>query len=389
MPFYNDFRSASDHAQGDYPPIDPGMTPAEKLRTIDGLIRLRGQLDTLPQRKSEANLMMASWNLVSFGAGDYRTTEAMFYIAEMLSRFDLIALQEVKPSLRDLDRLMRMLGPNWAYQVNDATGGDDGNDERSAYIFNTHRVTPNGVAGEVSAWDALRDQIGVARTELKRPAYMTGFRTAWKEFALINLHLHPGEKDAEGTRPADRDVRQQEVRLLLATLAARMDALWTQNLVLVGDMNFYASEDQATIDLIHAAGFWESAGLVGQTTNITVNPNGGEAYDRMFFNGDTYFRIAQDANGMEQGGVLRLFDAVYRDQDWPSYRQLMSEKHGTPASGQRLLTDDAAAWRYYRDTFRKRQLSDHHLIWVELAIDDANAFLAERRVQVAAEAPIS
>jgi len=404
MPFYNDLRPYKDSKDRDFIRIDPNMSSREKMRTIDGLLRLKPFLKNgkagseateakkgVPQRKTEENLLIASWNLVSFGAGDYRTTEAMYYLAEMIACFDLIAIQEVKPHLNDLNRLIRILGSNWAYMVNDAMGGDAGNDERFAYVYNTDRVRPSGVAGEISPWDELRGDLGATLTDLKRPAYMTGFVTGWKDFALVNLHLHPGEKDErikDGvTLPADSAIRQEEVRLLLAALADRKEQLWTDNLVLVGDMNFYRSEDGPTIDLIHAAGYWESAGLVGKTTNMTVNPRDAETYDRMFFNGtkrdeDRYFRIAVDDQGEEQGGVLDIFAEVYRDEDWPDYRIEMSQKHSDKDKGKALLTDDAAAWKYYRDTFRKRQLSDHYPIWVELSVDDALTFLAEKRKEI-------
>jgi endonuclease/exonuclease/phosphatase family metal-dependent hydrolase len=391
MPFYNDLRPSKDFDERDFVRVRPDMQADEKLRCIDGLLRLKRQLEaSVSARRTEDNLLVASWNIVSLGSGDYRTGEALYYLAEILSRFDLIVVQEVKPSLADLDRLIRILGPNWAYMVNDATGGDEGNDERSAYIYNTNRVRPSGIAGELSIWNALAQSSPLGLRDLKRPAYMTGFVTGWKQFALINLHLHPG-KDAEkrtanAVIPADSALRQEEMRLLLSVLADRMDKLWTQNLVLVGDMNFYRTHDDATIDLIHAAGFWESAGLVGKTTNITTDPADAETYDRMFFNGDDYFRIAT-VDGQEQGGVLNPFLSVYRDEDWPAYRSVMRDKHGTPAKGAALMTDDGAAIRYFKQTFRKRQLSDHFLIWVELAVDDSAAFLAGKRPDVAADLP--
>ena len=204
---------------------------------------------------------------------------------------------------------------------------------------------------------------------------------------MVNLHLHPGKDRAKPAAdppvPSDAQVRQEEIRLLLAVLAARRDQLWSKNLILVGDTNFYRRHDEATLDLLHAAGFWESGGLVGKTTNITVDPADGETYDRMFFNGEEYFDIAV-RDGLEQGGVFDFLDHVYRDADWPIYREAMRDIRTKAADKTKMMTDDAAAWRYFRDTYRKRQVSDHFPIWVELSVDDSDAFLARNRAAIAA-----
>ncbi len=46
-------------------------------------------------------LLLATWNIREFDSGKYgyRDDEAYYYIAEILSRFDLIAIQEVRSGL--------------------------------------------------------------------------------------------------------------------------------------------------------------------------------------------------------------------------------------------------------------------------------------------------
>lgn len=85
--------------------------------------------------------------------------------------------------------VLRLLGPDWGYIVNDITGGAAGNSERSAYFFNKKRVQFAGLAGEI----VLRDDLtaGSDIKQLKRTPYITGFQAGWKKFAMINLHLHP------------------------------------------------------------------------------------------------------------------------------------------------------------------------------------------------------
>ena len=64
-------------------------------RTASNLIDLRRQLDSeVPGRTIFETLLLATWNIQAFG-GSSRTEESLWYIAEILSRFDLIAVQEV------------------------------------------------------------------------------------------------------------------------------------------------------------------------------------------------------------------------------------------------------------------------------------------------------
>ncbi|MEM8591080.1 MAG: hypothetical protein AAGF13_00995 [Pseudomonadota bacterium] len=398
MPFYNDLRPKRDFQARDFARVFPQMSEAEQLRTITGLRALKRQLTAqVNRRKTEENLLIASWNVQGFGSGQGRSGEALYYIAEVLNAFDLIAIQELRTELADLDRVMRILGPNWRYMLNDATLGDAGNDERSAYIYNTDRVRLSGMSGEVSPWpDFLEDWPGKV-SALKRPAYMTGFVTAWKEFCLVNLHLHPG-KDRE-YRPdgrehfVDADYRRGEIELLVAMINEMKGGLWSPNLVLVGDMNFAKEQDDATIDYLTSHGFVECAGLHGKTTNFTARASSAEAYDRLFFSDEDYFRIAKEG-GIEQGDVFNPFESVFAEGDWLHYREEMRDYRlaGSAASRAKaplMVADTAegntATHRYFRDTYRKRMLSDHLPIWVELSVDDADQFLERNFNQITAE----
>ncbi|MDP5359486.1 MAG: hypothetical protein NWR52_04965, partial [Paracoccaceae bacterium] len=81
MPFYNDLRPSKDFDERDFVRVRPDMQAEEKLRCIDGLLRLKRQLEaSVSARRTEDNLLVASWNIVSFGSGDYRTGEALYYL---------------------------------------------------------------------------------------------------------------------------------------------------------------------------------------------------------------------------------------------------------------------------------------------------------------------
>lgn len=103
-----------------------------------------------PPKQSNPTLLLATWNIREFGGtSPWADTELLYYIAEILSHFDIIAVQEVRDNLDCLDELMGILGSWWKYLVSDVTLGTQGNNERSAYIYDTRKLLFGGLAGEL------------------------------------------------------------------------------------------------------------------------------------------------------------------------------------------------------------------------------------------------
>src|SRR3970040_909960 len=67
----------------------------------------------------------------------------------IVSRCDVVALQEVKRDLGGLRLLMQALGPEWGWILTDLTRGSAGNQERMAFVFDLRRVRPSGLAAEL------------------------------------------------------------------------------------------------------------------------------------------------------------------------------------------------------------------------------------------------
>ncbi len=367
MPVYNDLRPEADFKHQDYALVFPQLTPLEKQRILKNLLHLRAGLERdIPPRKMGKNLLIASWNIKEFGHTRQRLSEAYFYMAEIIARFDLVVIQEIKSSLKDLQILLRLLGPDWKYLVNDITEGSSGNAERSGYLFNHRSVQLGGLAGEIVLWDALTKNTTVK--QLKRSPYITGFKAGWKTFAIVNLHLHPGK------RSRDIHHRREEIQLLLAALKEKLRKghLWNKNIILAGDFNLYtgAHKDDATIKLINQAGYREVEGLMGKDTNASKT----QAYDRFFMTRNPFFRIEKTPSGTESGGVFNPFQSVYTDQALATYATSMKAQYG----GIKNLDLGNNLEKYYINTWRKNQLSDHFPIWFELSIDSADEFLARK-----------
>ena len=71
--------------------------------------------------------------------------ESLFYIAEVISAFDLVAVQEVNEDLAEFQTVMRLLGPHWDYIVTDQSG----NMERLAFVYDKRKILFRHVAGEI------------------------------------------------------------------------------------------------------------------------------------------------------------------------------------------------------------------------------------------------
>ena len=120
MPFAYEFAPPGPRARG----LDTETTKGE--RTAQRLLLLREKLaEQVPQRTINETLLLATWNVRDFDASKYgfRSDEAMYYIAEIISHFDLVAVQEVNADLAALHRLMTILGDWWKFIVTDITAG--------------------------------------------------------------------------------------------------------------------------------------------------------------------------------------------------------------------------------------------------------------------------
>ena len=169
--------------------------PAEVLENLEILC---ADLDEkIPSKELDRNLLIASWNIRGFGNltrkwwsdekdSPRRDLHSIYCIAEILSRFDVIAIQEVKANLRALRDTLKLLGDHWSMILTDTNKSDSGNDERMAYLFDTRRVNLSGLAGEIvipNEW--VNDPEKVIREQFVRSPYAVSFRSNDKTFILV------------------------------------------------------------------------------------------------------------------------------------------------------------------------------------------------------------
>jgi endonuclease/exonuclease/phosphatase family metal-dependent hydrolase len=339
----------------------------DKKRTIANLLKLReGLFENIPRKTVDTNVLLCSWNIKNFGTLKDRTAESLYYIAEIINAFDIVAVQEINRDLSDFKKVLKVLGSHWKYTLSDVTEGNSGNDERFGFIYDSRRVTHSGLSGEiVIAPESVAD--GAIIKQLKRTPTFTGFESGWRKFSIVSVHLHPGDG------VTNKALRKEEVRLLMDVLDKKLksEAFRNRNMIILGDTNLY-EDDQDIVDLITNHDFVESEALEGQFTNTSLS----QIYDRLFLNVDHYFKIATNDNGKEQGGVFNLFDYVYKDTttEIANYHALMTLHKDDPSN----LTDNAAFKSYFNRYWKRNQMSDHLPVWLELQTESSDEFLTSK-----------
>jgi hypothetical protein len=214
------------------------------LPVVEDIARLRRRIEDseLPAKATDYNLLVGTWNIKAFGRvheaweenpqSPKRNLRAMAYIAEIVRRFDVIAIQEVKRDTSGIRMLLDdFLGPDWGLIISDVTAGPAGNTERLAFIYDRRRVRPSGLAGEIVLPPT---ESGDPVEQFARTPYLVGFHAGSERFALLTAHIKYGHV------PEDR---LPELKALAEYVAgeirdrARIADAEEGNLVVLGDFN--------------------------------------------------------------------------------------------------------------------------------------------------------
>jgi endonuclease/exonuclease/phosphatase family metal-dependent hydrolase len=323
------------------PPAEKGFDPppAETRRELERLI---AALDgAIPPKVVDRNLLIATWNVKHLARYTDRWTyrpdddpkrnlSDVCAIAEIVSRFDVVALVEVKRDLSALRLLMKILGPEWAFTVSDVTEGEPGNAERLAYVYDLRRVRPSGMVGElVIPDDVLDDPQSVIHEQFARTPYTVSFRAGPEAFTLVTLHVK-WKSEAE---------RTPELKTIADWLARRSKDRdeFNRNLIALGDFNIERRDDP------NWKAFVQENGLQPPEELDTVLRTVGETeMDHTYYDQIAWFR-----NGRRSALTLDYVDAggfIWTDH---------------------LLTDVA-------DVDQKQaRISDHFPLWAMFALRDA------------------
>lgn len=227
-----------------FPDSPPAPVRAD-LKTLNDAL----DASPIPTKALDRNVLIATWNIRHFGKvtekwesaqddSPKRNLRDVLCIAEIVRRFDVVALQEVRRDLDGLRLLMQALGPNWGWILTDMTRGDPGNQERMAFIFDLRRVRSSGLAAELVV--PIEDETSITEAGLQkqfaRTPYAVSFESQGAEFTLVTVHIIYG---------GNAQARLPEIRELAKWLAnwAKGGDEFGDNLIALGDFNIDRQDD--------------------------------------------------------------------------------------------------------------------------------------------------
>jgi exonuclease III len=288
--------------------------------------------------KQPKNLLIGSWNLRAFGdvtpkwsaaASDTpkRDWRAVALIAAILSRFDVVAVQEVRRDTRALRFLLEQLGPNWRVITSDVTEGHEGNDERLSFIYDADRVQASGLVGEI-----VLPTVSDPERQFARTPYAASFSREGVEFILTSVHIIWGKNVAERIPELTKFARWMRDW-------ADRPTDWNQNLLVLGDFNI----DRMGSDLYKAlfsTGLFPPSQLNDVPRTIFSNDKNKNFYDQIaWFSDFESPTMADMLTGLRYSGVAGSFDFL---------PFVFAGKTKTEVS-----------WR----------ISDHYPLWIEFRLD--------------------
>jgi deoxyribonuclease-1-like protein len=295
--------------------FDPGRLPQQlsalrdKMQLPAHYVSTAVQSRGLPS-KAEETILVASFNIQAFGESKMNDRWVMERLAEVIRRFDVVAIQEIRSKdqalLPNLLRYVNATGQRYDFLLGPRLG-DTVSKEQYAYVYDADRIITNK-----QCTYTLNDDINALHREPLVGRFVV--RTArtyqpWT-FSLVNLHTDP-------------DVAQQEVDAMGGILREirnfEFASAGEDDVILLGDLNA-GPEKLGNIQRV--------AGMQPVIRNQPTNVRGTQIYDNLVFD------PTPTAEFTGHAGVLKL-DEFFN------------------------ITKEEAL-----------KLSDHHPIWAEFLVEE-------------------
>lgn len=307
-----------------------------RYRTDVEIRRLRHYRDNAPgraiPRRANGRLLIATWNIANLGQQQRRNKDYRL-LAEIISWFDIVAVQETKDQLVGLQGIVSNLPAGWSFLVSDTAG----NDERMAFLYDSAKVRQLEKVGEIAVPPKDLRYIrlpGITRkfAGFDRNPYLAAFQSGALPYVLVNVHLFFGS-----AARADRERRALEAYATArwADLRRNDPDIYAADIIALGDFNLPKVEPG---DLIYDA--LRRRGLMRppHSTRVASSIATDSEYDQVMF-------FPRTATGAYTGraGVFDFDGAIFSG--------LWNRSDTTPARFRSYL-------RYY--------ISDHRPLWAEL-----------------------
>lgn len=315
-------------------------------------------------------LLVATWNIANLGAQD-RPPRALRVIAHILSRFDLIAVQEVNDNYRIFEKIVARMDGDFDFMLSDKAG----NSERLAFIYRRGKVTLDKLWGEVAlnkneyprrTVTAHYRENGQDKTQkfknlrfvpFDRNPFIGSFRSGQLGFVLANAHLYFGgfQNSTDPTKRAKYARRVLEIFALSrwADRVSRGGNAWDRDIILLGDLNVpNMDRNESTIKALKEFG-WSSLDYVSNQTIGTDATQLSHVGGTNLGNDKTYDQIALAPTSLRDKvskfGVFDFDNAVFQSK-WANLEASLSHRKAISTFA-----------RYV-----KFHISDHRPLWMQL-----------------------
>jgi endonuclease/exonuclease/phosphatase family metal-dependent hydrolase len=295
-------------------------TEINKLRT------LKTNLEPGIPNKTNGKLLIATWNIANLGDQE-REPRHYQLIAEIISWFDIVAIQEVKDNLSGLNGIRAFL-PNTYKSIFSDAGG---NNERSVFLYNETKLRLLEKVGEVnvSPKDYPKIKIGdlTGFTGFDRNPYFASFDSEGFRFLAISVHSFFGSE-----QQIDLNRRILETFAIARWADLRRDSVnaYLKNILVMGDFNLPKIDND---DSIYKALIAKGLQLPDHSTRVYSAISGDKQYDQIAF-------FPSLKNKILKHGVFSFDNTIFSN----------------------LWADSPSKFRAYLRYY----ISDHRPMWIEL-----------------------
>lgn len=207
-------------------------------------------------------ITIATFNIQVFGTSKLAKREVMDVLANVVRRFDVVAIQEVRSTdqtvVPQFVGLINSQGARYDYVIGPRLGRTSSK-EQYVFIFDTTRIAvdPNTVYTVSDPADYLHREPLVAHFQVRATGGSMPF-----SFKLVNIHTDPDETDIELDALDD------------VFVAVQQDGSGEDDVILLGDLN---------VDEYKLGQLGQLPGIAWVVTGTTTNTRRNRAYDNIVF----------------------------------------------------------------------------------------------------------
>jgi endonuclease/exonuclease/phosphatase family metal-dependent hydrolase len=297
--------------------IVPPDTPLIAQERLDLMDLMDTGTYKIPTREVDVNFVMGTWNIQQFS--EKKTCRSLKYMADIIERFDIVAIQELKTDLRGLNKLLAIMPGDYKFLVSDATG----NSERFAFIYDQRTVKPTGLVSDLAFEVPGGTHMGF---QIHRMPYCASFKLGRFDFTVVSVHIFQSDKDwreEEIIAVADRVKKLSE---------KEQSKVFDRDFFVVGDFNIKKAGDRFFKALVERDFL-----MPDKLNSLTTNFNRTGTYDKIAWVDRNDFYFSGKVN------VVPYYKAVYQDK--------------SPAGGKKEISDHLPLWAEFKINELTQQLN--------------------------------